>query len=395
VAYRDSPFQELKVPLTWAAGAATIIALALAIFVFASDRRDQAKASAQALGHPQVRAGFDSVIAPVSGVLAAPTRWIGDGFGSVGDYINAVSENKKLKKRMAELQQLQNENIALRNLTRRYEDLLKLRTEPPIPMVTGRVVTDTRGPFSNARLIDVGAASGVKIGNPAMTDLGVVGRVVGVSSGASRLLLLTDPESRTPVLVDRTNARAVLAGDGGSNPRLDYIRGKDTLKNGDLIVTSGDGGLFPRGLPVGVAAQDVRGIWRLHLFSDRGTIDFVRVLLYDDFSQVVNQAQLAATALPPLAPSEAAQVKAAAAKPTAANPAAPTQAVKAPKGPTANKPTDVAVKPVASRAAARTKAGEYRRVRTPNRPPSVDDRALPQYDPNQPQGRPNDGRAGA
>lgn len=362
MAYRDSPFQELKVPLTWAAAAAAVVAVGLAVLIFTSDRKDQAKSHGEAMGHAQIRGAFDGAAAPVTGVVAAPMRWIGDGFGSIGDYFFAVSENRRLKKRLAELQQMQIDNVALRNLNRRYAELLKLRTEPPIPMVTARVVSDVRGPFSNARLLDVGADKGVKVGNPAMTDQGVIGRVVGVAPDASRLLLLTDPESRTPVLIDRTNARAVLTGDGGPNPRLDYLRGRDVVKSGDLVLTSGDGGLFPRGLPVGIAQQDIRGIWRVQLFSDRGNVDFAKVLVYDDFSQMVDQAKLTASALPPLAPAEAAQVKAAeTAKPSAA-----------PARPAAPAPAD----PAASTAkpAPKPKVTEYRRVHTPNLPPIMDGR---------------------
>ncbi len=322
MAYRDSPFQELKVPLTWTAGLAAVLALALAVFVFVSDRKDQARVTAEALGHAKARAGFDSVLAPVSGVLAAPVRWINDGTSSIGDYFFAVSENRRLKRQLAELQQVAISDVALKNLNRRYEELLKLRTEPPIPMVTGRVVSDTRGPFSNARLIDVGSDQGIKIGNPAMSDQGVVGRVVGVSPNASRILLLTDPESRTPVLIDRSNARAVLTGDGGPNPRLEYLRGKDAVHNGDRVLTSGDGGLYPRGLPVGVAEQDIRGVWRVRLYSDSGAIDFVRVLVFDDFSQMVDQAKLAEPVMPPLSAADEAKVKAAEAPPPAAPAAA-------------------------------------------------------------------------
>ena len=406
MAYRDSPFQELKVPLTWTAGVAAVLALALAVFVFVSDRKDQAKVRAEALGHAQVRAGFDSALAPVAGVFAAPVRWINDGAASIGGYFFAVSENRRLKKELADLQQVRIDDIGLRNLNHRYEELLKLRTEPPIPMVTGRVVSDTRGPFSNARLIDVGADAGVKIGNPAMNEQGVVGRVVGVSPNASRLLLLTDPESRTPVLIDRSNARAVLTGDGGPNPRLEFLRGKDVLKSGDRVLTSGDGGLYPRGLPVGVAEQDVRGVWRIRLYSDHGDIDFVRVLVFDDFSQMVDQAKLAETALPPLAPADAAKLRAAetappppppgaAAQPAVAQPAAAKPAAAAPPKPqaptqapqaqtraasTATAPKGVPVHPPVKKKPATLRPGEYHRVHTPND-------SFPPVDPRHPDGR--------
>ncbi len=396
MAYRDSPFQELKVPLTWTAAVAAVLALSLAVFLFVSDRKDQARVTAEALGHAKVRAGFDAVLAPVSGVLAAPVRWINDGAASVGDYFFAVSQNRKLKKQVAVLQQVAIADVALRNLNRRYEELLKLRTEPPIPMVTGRVVSDTRGPFSNARLIDVGSDAGVKIGNPAMSEQGVVGRVVGVAPNASRLLLLTDPESRTPVLIDRSNARAVLTGDGGPNPRLEYLRGKDAVRNGDRVLTSGDGGLYPRGLPVGVAEQDIRGVWRIRLYSESGEIDFVRVLVFDDFSQMVDQAKLAEPAMPPLSPADEAKVKAAEAPPppgaqpvvsaagALATPAAHTgirlsAAASRPTAPGAPGAPTKAFKPPAQKPA-KLKPGEYRRVHAP-------DETLPQYDPNRPDGR--------
>lgn len=388
MAYRDSPFQELKVPLTWTAGVGAVLALALAVFLFVSDRKDQAKVHAEALGHAHVRAGFDTVLAPVSGLLAAPVRWINDGASSIGGYFFAVSENRRLKKELADLQQVRIDDIGLRNLNRRYEALLKLRTEPPIPMVTGRVVSDTRGPFSNARLLDVGTDAGVKIGNPAMNEQGVVGRVVGVSPNASRLLLLTDPESRTPVLIDRTNARAVLTGDGGPNPRLEFLRGKDAVKSGDRVLTSGDGGLYPRGLPVGVAEQDLRGVWRIRLYSDRGDIDFVRVLVFDDFSQMVDQARLAEATLPPLTPAEAAKVKAAetAPSPPPAAPArqppagAPSKLVQAPAASQTSASESAATSRPAVKKKPALKPGEYRRVHTP-------DDGLPQYDPHYPNGR--------
>jgi rod shape-determining protein MreC len=266
LAFREGPFQDLKVPLTWTGAAAAVIAIVVALALLFTDRRE-------ALG-PEgygARTEFDQVVEPVAGVLVAPVRWVRQGAGFVGGYFFAVSENRRLRQRVAELERWRDAAIALKNINTRYEQLLQLRTEPPIPMVSARVVTDARGPFSNARLADVGADRGVKVGNPVLSERGVVGRVVGVTRGVSRVLLLTDVDSRTPVLVDRTNARAILTGDGGPTPRLDYIRGRDPVKEGDLILTSGDGGIYPRGLPVGVAARDARGVWRVRLYADQSS----------------------------------------------------------------------------------------------------------------------------
>ena len=112
------------------------------------------------------------------------------------------------------------------------------------------------------------------------------------------MLLLTDVASRTPVLVDRTDARALLTGDGSGNPRLEFVRGAGSVQAGDRILSSGDGGGFPRGVPIGVAARGIDGSWRVKLFSDRGAIDYVRVMLFEDFSQLIDPDALNA---PPLA----------------------------------------------------------------------------------------------
>lgn len=350
MAFRDGPFQDIRLPLTWAAIVATVLAILVAAALLVSDRKD---AISSALGHGPMRDAFDEVVEPMDAVLAAPVRWVGDGVDYVEGYFFAVAENRRLKQKLAELQAWRDEAIALKNINDRYETLLKLKTEPPVPMVTGRAVMDARGPFSNARLLDVGSEAGVKVGNPAVNENGVLGRIVGVTNGASRLLLLTDVESRTPVLVDRTNARAILSGDGGPYPKLQYLRGREPVKNGDLILTSGDGGLFPRGLPVGVAVQDLKGDWRVRLFSDQGAIDYVRVLIYQDFSQLVNPTSLSNSEVPPLNAPEKAEIEAALHPPPP--PPTPANAAKTPGTPAAKMP-GAATAPAAATSPAATAA---------------------------------------
>ena len=311
MAYREGPLSDIKVPLTWTAGVALVLAALVALGVLLSDKRE---APGQG-GYGPARNEFDEVVQPVASVLAAPVRWAEAGAGYVGGYFFAVSENRRLKTKVAELEGWRDAAIALKNVNVRYEALLALKTEPPIPMVSARVVSDARGPFSNARLADAGANEGVAEGYPVISEHGLVGRVVGVSPEASRILLLTDADSRTPVVIDRSDARAILTGDGGPAPRLEYLRGPDAAHNGDVVLTSGDGGVFPRGLPVGVATRDLRGVWRVRLYADRQSLDYVRIFQFRDFSKLADMARLSQHAMPPLQPAEAAAVAAAAAPP--------------------------------------------------------------------------------
>lgn len=292
---RDNPLGELKVPLTWTAAVALIVAAVVAVAILLSDRRETFQADA----YGATRSVSDRVFEPVGEVLSAPGRWIGAGVSSVRGYFFAASENRRLKAELKEMRQWRDVAIALRDTNERYRTLLGLRTDPPIPMVAARVVTDSRGPFANARLANAGREKGVKIGNPVMSENGLVGRVIGVTDGVSRVLLLTDVASRTPVMIDRTNARAILTGDGGPNPRLDYMRGREPVRDGDRVLTSGDGGLFPRGLPVGTAVKGLDGRWRVVLAADRAAVDFVRILLFEDFTQLTDYQDLARMKAPP------------------------------------------------------------------------------------------------
>ncbi len=309
MAFRDGPLQDLKVPLTWTAALAAIVCGLVSLALLLTDSREAANGGA----YGSARGQFDEVAQPVSGLFAVPLRLLGGASTEVKGYFFAVAENRKLKARIRELERVRDDAVALRNINTRYEQLLQLRTEPQVPMISARVVTDVRGPFSNARLADAGRERGVKAGFPVLSDHGVVGRVVGVGRSVSRVLLLSDVDSRTPVLIDRTGARAILTGDGGGAPRMEYLRGVDPVKQGDVILTSGDGGLYPRGLPVGVAAKDIRGGWRVRLYAEAQDVDYVRILAFDDFSKLgaLQLAELNAKSPPPLAPADAAQLAAA------------------------------------------------------------------------------------
>jgi len=373
VAFRDGPFENLKVPLAWTAAVMVVGGIVAAVMLLLADRPQPAADDLE-----PARAAFDSVAGTTGGVLAAPVRWGGDAVDYVKGYFFAVSENRRLRRELAEMSAWRDDALALKNLNARYEQLLGLQTEPPIAMTAGRAITDARGPFARSRLLSVGAGKGVRVGNPVLSEHGLVGRISGVSGAHSRMVLLTDVASRIPVMVERTDARAMLTGDGSRSPRLDYVRGQGSVQEGDRILTSGDGGGFPRGLPVGVVAKGVDGSWRVKLYSDRTAIDYVRVLLFQDFSQLADQNALNAaplaslnTAPPPnaaqaaaiqdVATRRAAAAQAAAERVRAANAAPPP----APVAPATAQPTP---RPAAPRPTAATPPQPSAQAPTPTAP---------------------------
>jgi rod shape-determining protein MreC len=291
VSLRDGPLGEIKAPVIWLAGAALVVAIgaAIALFVMGAPRGS---------AFDSVRRTADSVAAPVGGVLETPIRVAGDGVGAVRAYFLAGSQNRELRADLAAALTWRDETLKLRQENARLRALLGVRTAPPLPMVAANTVLDARGPFSNSRLADAGANQGVAEGNPVLSEQGLVGRIAGVGPQVSRIMLLTDVESRTPVMIPRTNGRAILTGDGGPRPGLDYLRTHDPLVVGDRVLSSGDGGVVPRGLAVGTVAKGLDGSWRVVLDSDAAPLDFVRILLFTDFTQLTKPEELTPNVMP-------------------------------------------------------------------------------------------------
>lgn len=317
MAFRDNPFGEVRLPLVLGAAAAAAVALVAAFALLMSDRREIYQGQASTA----VRKASDGVVAPVTGALAAPVRWLGGVGEGIGGYFFAASENRRLKVELAAARTWRDRAVALEDENARYRALLGLALDPPTPMVTARAVSESRGPYANTRLINAGSDKGVKVGHPVLTENGLVGRVVGVTPRISRVLMLTDAASRTPVMIQRTRARAILTGDGGGVPELAYLRGRDAAREGDLVLTSGDGGVLPRGLTVGRVVRGSDGGWRVRLASDAAPIDFVRVVLFEDFVKLEDLRALNRPAPPP--PPTATPARAAPPKPAAPKPAAP------------------------------------------------------------------------
>ena len=286
MAYGDNNkhFEQLKLPMTWAVMGIVGVVCVGAALLFLGDRREEVEPGSFAN-----RAGFDGVASLPDKALALPVHAVGDGTNWLDDYLFAVRENRVLKRKVAELSQYRDLYTEEKDINARYEKLLNLRTEPAVEAVTARSVAVSRGPFANNRLINAGSSKRITFGNPVITEHGLVGRVIGVSPDVSRVLMVTDVTSNVPVMILRSDARAMMRGDGGGYPRLEFVRGKDSVKVGDQILSSGDGGIYPRGLPVGEAVKGVvDGVWRVRLYANRSSIDFVKVLLFKDFSQLPN-----------------------------------------------------------------------------------------------------------
>lgn len=218
--------------------------------------------------------------------FVAPTiAFVNKPFQVAADYVNAVTGITQLQ---TEIVQLRQENTRLRewhdvalNLqaeNKRLSDLLKLKTPETIGYITARVISDAGHTFAQSVLVLAGQPDGIVKGQSVLSGDGLVGRVIESGNKASRILLLTDLNSRVPVVIEGTETRAILAGQNHPYPLLDHLPPDHKVQSGQRVVTSGHGGMFMPGLPVGRTFIDEHGQVYVQLFADLDRLTYVRMI---------------------------------------------------------------------------------------------------------------------
>jgi rod shape-determining protein MreC len=217
------------------------------------------------------------VVAPVLELISSPIATVSNGIQTFNNLKIIRTENVYLKQKIMRLmqwqavaQKLQAENIALHKL-------LGVVRDKKVKYITARVIAGSGGTLSNMLILNSGKKDGVRKGQAVVSDRGIVGRVQQVSSRSARVLMLTDINSRVPVLMVNTRIRAVMTGSNNAQAKLIHLPQEARVALGDRVVTSGHGGAFPPGLPVGtIASVGTQGI-DVQLFTDFSRLEYVSI----------------------------------------------------------------------------------------------------------------------
>jgi rod shape-determining protein MreC len=189
-------------------------------------------------------------------------------------------ENREMRARLNQINEVTLQNQRLRKLLAFVDDLDRAA-------LPAQVIGEDVTPWARTIVIDKGSRSGLRQGLPVVASDGVVGRVIKTSSYSSRVLLITDPSSAVAALVQDTRSRGILRGHG-ERLSVEYMEHDATLQPGDLLVTSGMGGIFPKGLPLArvvFASQDHFDLFqRIEAVptADFSRLEEVLVILGDD-----------------------------------------------------------------------------------------------------------------
>ena len=226
----------------------------------------------------RIRSVAADAVTPILDALSRPAATLSELAERAHEIAAVDAENARLR---AENERLLNWQHVARELVAentQLKSLLNMAAPPAQTFMTARVVADAGGAFVRSVLVNAGERDGIKKGEVAITGDGLVGRVITVGERSSRVLLLTDLNSRVPVELENSREQAVLAGDNTDLPQLVHLAERVPVTVGDRVVTSGRAGAFPPGLPVGVVTSVNESDIRVQPYIAWSRLEFVRVV---------------------------------------------------------------------------------------------------------------------
>ena len=213
-------------------------------------------------------------------VVSLPSKGFESVFSTVENHLNLFNENTKLKEENAQLKDQIYDPGFLIFENKQLRQLLDEQVTSSANFVSARVMLDKQSPYLNSFIINSGSNKEIKNGMAVLDRKNFVGRIVDVNFFSSRVLLVTDLNSKIPVLIEPSGYHAILSGRGKDEPTLEYLPQNHKVQSGNKVYTSGKEGIFAPGIPIGEVKKSTEKFF-VSLFSDITQIMFVNVKLED------------------------------------------------------------------------------------------------------------------
>jgi rod shape-determining protein MreC len=222
---------------------------------------------------------FAVVTAPIQTGLAKASRATFGLWTTYLDWKNVRAENRRLREEVQELRVQSLRVSETDDENRRLRRLLALQEQLPLTTLSGEIIAREWGGWIRSLTVNRGRGDNVPRLTAVISPNGLIGRVVDVRPGASIVQVLTDPTSTVGAHVLRTRTPGIVEGDPRGTLRFKFMaRDGAAIQNGDVLVTAGQGGLFPRGIPIGtVRSIDNRGAALFHYAELTPAVDFARI----------------------------------------------------------------------------------------------------------------------
>lgn len=235
----------------------------------------------------EAKIAMTDIVSPVLSGFVQPIRNISQAVGSISGVTALRAENTQLRSENIRLKEWYQTALMLQAENQSLQELLNLQVNPAHKYVTARVISDTNNTYVKTTLIAIGQDKGVKKNQAVLAGNGMIGRVVEVGKNASRVLLLTDINSRIPIIIEGTSQRSILAGNNSKFPELKHLPKDIGVIEGARVITSGHGGVFPAGLPIGRIVKRSKNTFIVQIFADMDKVNYVRIVDSSDNKNLI------------------------------------------------------------------------------------------------------------
>ena len=232
--------------------------------------------------YSDARSNIRDLILTVSSTIASPAILLNDGITTIIEINSLYSELDEYKKQQALSSNIFQELSVLRQQVEIYESDLNIIKDDDHDSIGAEIFTDSSNRYFSSVLIKAGSNDNLKENNAIVSSKGLLGRISEVGEEVSRGLLLTDISSRVPVSVSSNEIQGILIGQNLKKPRVYYLLNLSSLNEGDLVTTSGKGGIFPSNIPIGtVSDKNQKNKYiEIDLFERINNLSHVRIINY-------------------------------------------------------------------------------------------------------------------
>ncbi|MGH1403647.1 MAG: rod shape-determining protein MreC [Alphaproteobacteria bacterium] len=227
------------------------------------------------------RTNVSDLFAPMLSMVSLPFQKLALFSHDITNLAQLQADNLRLEQENEKLREWHQVALLLDSENKSLRSLLNMPVEKQRTHVSGRIISDGGNAYVKSVLVTAGEADGVEKGDTVVSGDGLLGRIVEVSEDTSRILFVTDMNSRVPVVVEDTGHHAILAGTNENQPHLIHVPQDSEIAQGARIITSGYGGVFPPGIAIGRVRISSNDVMEVVLFSDLDRLHIVRIIQSD------------------------------------------------------------------------------------------------------------------
>ena len=223
-----------------------------------------------------LKVGLNEVVYRVSFIVSLPEQQLNRSLIAINNHLNLYNDHDQLKEKFKSLRgkELDNEYLKFENeRLRKIIDEYIINTDE----LVAKVLLDKESPFLRSIILNKGSKDKIRIGMAVLDGPYLVGKVVEVNYATSRVLLISDLNSKIPVILEPGDIQSIMSGSGKNKGQIQYFKTENTLNEKKIVFTSGSGGIFKSGIPIG----EFNSGEEIKFFSDLSQLTFVKVVSFN------------------------------------------------------------------------------------------------------------------